>query len=413
MIVLRRTLCNASRFLSREYCVSKQYVLGIETSCDDTGAAIVDESGNILGENLKSQMKIHLENGGVIPHLAAHFHKENIESSVSSAIKNSGLELQDISAVAVTNRPGLKGCLSVGVEYAKTFARTIQKPIIPVHHMEAHALTARLTNNIPFPFLVLLASGGHCQIALVKSIEQFCLLGSSKHNSPGEVLDKIARRLKLQNLPECYEMSGGQAIEYMAQGGDPSVYPFPNSMTHHRDCDFSFSGYSSFATSAIEEVEQNFDVPADGVIPTVKDFCASLLHAYAIHMIHRVHRAFIYCEQKQLIPVDQRTLVFSGGVACNHYIRQALEQFCSTLKSKFFVPPPRLCTDNGVMIAWNGVERLKANIDILPATADIKPNPNCILGIDMRDLVKKEAIKLKVPKFNNAPTEDTFEHAKM
>ncbi|XP_054712242.1 tRNA N6-adenosine threonylcarbamoyltransferase, mitochondrial-like [Uloborus diversus] len=379
--------------------LSHRAILGIETSCDDTGAAVIDESGTVLGEELNSQMKIHLENGGVIPHLAAYYHRACIEDVVSSALRKSGLNLQDMFAIAVTNKPGLKGSLAVGVEYAKHLAKMVEKPLIPIHHMEAHALMARLHNNIPFPFLVLLASGGHCQIALVKGIEEFYLLGSSQHNSPGEVLDKIARRLKLQNLPEYYEMSGGQAIESMASGGDPKAYPFPHTMTHYRDCNFSFSGFSSYATSTIEEEEERFNVPADGVIPTAKDFCASLLHGYAIHMIHRIHRAFIFCENENYLPKNERKLVFSGGVACNSYIRTALKQMCSDLKSEFFAPPPRLCTDNGVMIAWNGIEKLKSNASI-STDLDVKLDPDCPLGIDIGESVKKAAIKIKIPKVN-------------
>ncbi|CAL1291875.1 unnamed protein product [Larinioides sclopetarius] len=391
----------------RQYSSARRLVLGIETSCDDTGAAVVDENGVVLGEGFESQMKIHLDNGGVIPHIAVHFHKENIKSVVSSALENSKINLEDVSAIAVTTKPGLKGSLLVGVTYAKKLAEESQKPLIPVHHMEAHALTARLLHEIPFPFLCLLASGGHCQLTLVKGVNEFLLLGDSMHNSPGEVLDKIARRLKLQNLPECYEMSGGKAIDYMARGGDPKAFNFPLSMAQYRDCNFSFSGFISYSMTTIAREEEKHDVPADGVIPTVRDFCASLLHGYAVHLSHRIIRAFAFCEQENLISSNQRTLVFSGGVACNAYIKTALEQLCaSSLNAKFFVPPPKLCTDNGIMIAWNGMEKLKANIDILPHIANLVPDPDCPLGIDLRKSVRKASIKIKSPKLDMKERED-------
>ncbi|XP_035227739.1 probable tRNA N6-adenosine threonylcarbamoyltransferase, mitochondrial isoform X2 [Stegodyphus dumicola] len=339
-------------------------------------------------------------NGGVIPHIAVYLHEESIEDVVSTALTKSNVKLQDLSAIAVTTKPGLRGSLKVGVKYAKHLASACGKPLIPIHHMEAHALTARLLENIEFPFLTLLASGGHCQIALVKSLQEFLLLGTSSHNSPGEVLDKIARRLKLQNLPECYEMSGGQAIEFMAKDGDPLAYSFPYSLTHHRDCNFSFSGFTSFATKTIEIEEEEYDVPPDGVVPTAKDICASLLHGYALHMMHRIHRAFIFCEIKNLLNSNKRSLVFSGGVACNTYIRTALNNMCAALNTEFYCPPSRLCTDNGIMIAWNGVEKLKAGVDICSNFESIKPDPDCPLGTDLSEEVRKASIKVKMPKID-------------
>ncbi|XP_015927350.2 tRNA N6-adenosine threonylcarbamoyltransferase, mitochondrial [Parasteatoda tepidariorum] len=380
------------------HCCSKKVVLGIETSCDDTAAAVIDETGKILGHKCESQMKIHLENGGVIPHIAVHFHRENIESVVSSSLAKSGLSLENISAVAVTTKPGLRGSLLVGLQHAKKVAKAFSKPLIPIHHMEAHALTPRLNNEIPFPFLALLASGGHCQIALVNSVDEFLLLGNSCHNSPGEVLDKIARRLKLQNLPSCRGLSGGHAIEVMSEGGDPTAYSFPHSLLHYRDCNFSFSGFTS--TQVIEDEEKRYDVAADGVIPNVRDFCASLLHGYSLHLSHRVERAFEFCKIENLMSDQHRALVFSGGVACNSYIRKYLQQMCTQLNSKFFPAPKHLCNDNGIMIAWNGIEKLRKNIDILYNFDDVLPDPDCPLGIDMTETVRKANIKVRLPRIN-------------
>lgn len=382
-------------------CYARLYsriVLGIETSCDETGAAIVDEHGNVLGEGLHSQLDVHLQNGGVIPHIASYLHKENIHNVVTTALRQSKFALTDVSAISVTTRPGLASSLVVGLEYAKGLVKESGKPLIPIHHMEAHGLTVRMVEDIAFPFLVLLASGGHCQIAWVQNVEEFLLLGTSLHNSPGEVIDKIARRLKLQNLPECYDMSGGRAIEHVAKGGNHLAFNFPCTMIMHRDCNFSFSGFGSYAAAIIENQERCYDVPPDGVIPSARDFCASLQYGIALHLLHRVSRAIAFCEAKKWVPSDNKILVFSGGVACNSFIRAILKSFCSTVGFRLTCPPPKLCTDNGIMIAWNGMEKLKEDVGIVLDPETVFTDSNCPLGKDMTNEVKKAAIKVRYKK---------------
>lgn len=219
-----RVFNHSFKYFERNY----RTVLGIETSCDDTGAAIVDEFGNVCGDVLYSQLQFHLDNGGIIPHLAKSLHENQINHVINKTLEKSGLNLQDISAIATTVKPGLLHSLLVGFKHSKILIEKYKKPFIPIHHMEAHALVVRMTELVNFPFLVLLASGGHCQIAVVKEVDKFLLLGNCLDNPPGEALDKIARRLKLKNLPECSSMYGGEAIEYLAKSGNPNAYDIPH-----------------------------------------------------------------------------------------------------------------------------------------------------------------------------------------
>lgn len=383
------------------YCYASRHskvVLGIETSCDETGAAVVDEHGKVLGEGLHSQLDVHLQNGGVIPHIASYLHSENIHNVVTTALRESNFALKDVSAIAVTTKPGLASSLVVGLQYAKALVKESGKLLIPIHHMEAHALTVRMVEDVNFPFLVLLASGGHCQLAWVKNVEEFFLLGTSLHNSPGEVIDKIARRLKLQNLPECYDMSGGRAVEHVARGGNHLAFNFPTPMIAHRDCNFSFSGFGSHAADIIEHEERCNDVPPDGVIPSAKDFCSSLQYGIALHLVQRLSRAIAFCEVNNFVPENNKVLVFSGGVACNSFIRTVLKSFCSTVDFKLACPPPKLCTDNGIMIAWNGMEKLKENVGMALDPETVTIDSNCSLGKDITEQVRKASIKVQYKK---------------
>ncbi|XP_023215710.1 probable tRNA N6-adenosine threonylcarbamoyltransferase, mitochondrial isoform X1 [Centruroides sculpturatus] len=394
-------------------CFERKYrtVLGIETSCDDTGAAIVDEFGNIISDVLRSQQQFHLDNGGVIPRLAKSLHQDQIEYVITNTLKKSGMSLQDISAIATTVKPGLLHSLLVGFNYSKILVNESEKPFIPIHHMEAHALVVRMTELIQFPFLVLLASGGHCQIAVVKEVDKFLLLGKNLDNPPGEALDKIARRLKLKNLPECSSMCGGRAIEYLSESGNPNAYNFTLPLYKFRSCDFSFSGLKVQALRAIIKEEEENNVFADGLIPNISDFCASILHAFTKHLVRQVQRAMIFCEKKNLIPEDKRTLVFSGGVACNAYIRAALNKLCGHSGWQFSCPPPKLCNDNGIMIAWNGMERLKAGIGITKSIDEVNVISKCPLGKDISKEVIDENIKIK--RFQFGEVNDTVNKSNM
>lgn len=390
-----RVFNHSFKYFERNY----RTVLGIETSCDDTGAAIVDEFGNVCGDVLYSQLQFHLDNGGIIPHLAKSLHENQINHVINKTLEKSGLNLQDISAIATTVKPGLLHSLLVGFKHSKILIEKYKKPFIPIHHMEAHALVVRMTELVNFPFLVLLASGGHCQIAVVKEVDKFLLLGNCLDNPPGEALDKIARRLKLKNLPECSSMYGGEAIEYLAKNGNPNAYDFTLPLYKFRSCDFSFSGLNVQAIRLIIKLEEENNIEADGLIPNIPDFCASVLHAFTKQLIRQVQRAIIFCENKNLIPKERRTLVFSGGVACNTYIRTALRKLCAHSGWKFSCPPPKLCNDNGIMIAWNGMEHLKAGTRITENIEEINVITKCPLGIDISKEVIDENIKVKIFQF--------------
>uniref|UniRef100_A0A670XM00 N(6)-L-threonylcarbamoyladenine synthase n=1 Tax=Pseudonaja textilis TaxID=8673 RepID=A0A670XM00_PSETE len=194
--MLKTPICSWNNYLRKVSVhsgksISTKIVLGIETSCDDTGAAVVDETGSILGEALHSQADVHLKTGGIIPPVAQRLHQENIARVVQHAVSSSGISMEDISAVATTVMPGLALSLGIGLKYSLELVKKHQKPFIPIHHMEAHALTVRLTDLVPFPFLVLLLSGGHCILAVAQGVSDFLLLGQTKDIAPGDMLDKL------------------------------------------------------------------------------------------------------------------------------------------------------------------------------------------------------------------------------
>lgn len=196
----------------------------------------------MLGDAHHSQLATHLAMGGILPPLAKHLHQQNIRNVHEAALTAAGIHPKELTAVAVTTRPGLSLSLQVGLQHAKTFCRDHSLPLIAVHHMEAHALVVRSCSRVEFPYLVLLVSGGHCQIAVAKGVSEFVLLGKTIDNSPGEAFDKIARRLKLSNIDELKHLSGGAAIERMARNGDPTAVNITSPMTQSPNCDTSFAG---------------------------------------------------------------------------------------------------------------------------------------------------------------------------
>ncbi|XP_076348750.1 threonyl-carbamoyl synthesis 4 isoform X10 [Tachypleus tridentatus] len=302
---------------------------------------------------------------------------------------------KDLSAIATTVKPGLPLSLVVGLKYSKQLVKETAKPFIPIHHMEAHALTARMAQNVEFPFLVLLVSGGHCQLAIVRNIDNFLLLGSTLDDAPGEAFDKIARRLKLRNIPAFSTVGGGQAIETLAKEGNSHAFNFPTPLSKYRDCNFSFSGLKFRAYKIITEEEKKHDIIADLVLPNVADICASFQHAVANHIVKRVHRALLFCELKELLPMNNKVLVVSGGVACNNYIRAALKLLCDHMDFELVCPPPKLCTDNGIMIAWNGIERYRAGIGIAENLDEVDIQAKCPLGKDISTSVEELSIKFR------------------
>ncbi|XP_060518694.1 tRNA N6-adenosine threonylcarbamoyltransferase, mitochondrial isoform X2 [Cylas formicarius] len=374
-------------FIFMRFCTSRQVILGIETSCDDTGCALVDSTGNLLGEALHSQHLVHLNNGGIIPPIAWNLHRKNIEKTVNVAMENANLTFDKVSAIAVTVKPGLPMSLSVGTKYAKYLCNKYKKPIIPVHHMKAHALTARMFDrSLTFPFLVLLISGGHCLLAIAQSIEDFLLLGESIDDAPGEAFDKMARRLKLKNLPQYSTLSGGAAIEIAAsRADDPLQYNFKEPMSQYKDCNFSMAGIKTQFVRHVEKEEADLELAPDSIIPGANNLCAAFLLVMTRHLCHRLQRGIEYISRKGLIPPENQTLVVSGGAACNNFINEGLRIVCEELGYKLLRPPPKLCTDNGVMIAWNGVERWNAKIGVLDKYDDVDVERSSPLGQSLID----------------------------
>ncbi|XP_058044809.1 tRNA N6-adenosine threonylcarbamoyltransferase, mitochondrial isoform X3 [Ahaetulla prasina] len=391
--MLKTPVCSWNNYLRKVSVhggksISTKIVLGIETSCDDTGAAVVDETGSILGEALHSQTDVHLKTGGIIPPVAQQLHQENIARIVQHAVSASGVSMEDISAVATTVMPGLALSLGIGLKYSLELVKKHRKPFIPIHHMEAHALTVRLTDLVPFPFLVLLVSGGHCILAVAQGVSDFLLLGQTKDIAPGDMLDKVARSLSLHNHPECSGMTGGRAIETLAQQGNILRYKFTIPMQRYRDCAFSFAGLQSEITRKISKEEK------------AEDLAAAALYTMTVHIAERTHRAILFCKEKGIIPPGKETLVVSGGVASNQYVRRSLQLLADATNFTLVCPPPRLCTDNGVMIAWNGIEKLSVGLDIFYNVEHFRYEPKAPLGTDISEQVKEAFIK--VPALNLA-----------
>nr|XP_019955312.1 PREDICTED: probable tRNA N6-adenosine threonylcarbamoyltransferase, mitochondrial [Paralichthys olivaceus] len=381
---------------------SSRLVLGIETSCDDTGAAVLDEKGEILGESLHSQKEVHLRAGGIIPTVAQQLHRENIKRVVQEALERSGVDPSQLTAVATTVKPGLALSLGIGLEFSQRFVREHDKPFIPIHHMEAHALTVRMLHPVAFPFLVLLVSGGHSLLAVARGVDDFLLLGHTLDEAPGDTLDKVARRLSLIKHPQCSTLSGGQAIELLAKNGDRRRFAFTTPMGQTHDCCFSFAGLRNQVTMMIIKKETEEGVEQGTLLSCVNDIAAATQHTVASHLAKRTHRAILFCKANGLLPSSSPTLVLSGGVASNQYIRKALTIITETTGLRLLCPPPKFCTDNGVMIAWNGVERLRERKGILPPNVDVRYEPKAPLGVDMSAEVKAAeirlpSVKLKIP----------------
>ncbi|KAJ8731944.1 hypothetical protein PYW08_014674 [Mythimna loreyi] len=244
---------------------------------------------------------------------------------------------------------------------------------------------------------VLLISGGHCLLALVKDIDDFLLLGKGLDNAPGEVLDKVARRMKLRNIPEYSQISGGHAVELAAQKStNPGQFKFPLPLSKSRDCNFSFSGLKDSLVRKLIKKETEHNVMGDEIIPEVYDLCGAFQLAVAEHIVHRTHRAMMYCDKNMFINPNTKAIVVSGGVACNNFIFKSIEHVGSKMGYKTYRPPPSVCTDNGVMIAWNGLEKLKKQCDIRTDFSLTELYPEAPLGKDIISEVVAANIQTKV-----------------
>lgn len=330
----------------------QRQVLAVETSCDETAASVVscDEQGmgTIKSNVVFSQIETHAEFGGVVPELAARAHVEKLDGLIAEALRQADVTLDQIDAFAATSGPGLIGGLMVGLMSAKALAMVTKKPLFAINHLEGHALTARLTDQVQFPFLMLLVSGGHSQIILVKHVGDYERLGTTIDDALGEAFDKTA---KLLGLP----YPGGPQVEAAALKGDEDAFDLPVPMRGSQSLDFSFSGLKTAlrqrATDAQPLSQQ-----------TIYDLCASFQKSVASTLEDRLSRALaLYCARDDL--PEQPCLVVAGGVAANQKIRALLDELCRAHNIQFIAPPSALCTDNAAMIAWAALERLNAGFD--------------------------------------------------
>jgi len=318
-------------------------VLGLETSCDETAAAVVrgraPGPGEILSNVVLSQIQEHRPYGGVVPEIAARAHVEVLDILIEQALAEAGVNLDAIDAIAATAGPGLIGGVMIGLTTAKALALAADKPLVAVNHLEAHALTARLTDGVAFPFLLLLISGGHCQLLAVEGVGRFRLYGTTIDDAVGEAFDKTAKLLNL-GYP------GGPAIEAMAKTGNPRRFALPRPMLGREGADFSLSGLKT----AVRQVArtQSLDSTAEA------DLAAGFQAAIVDVLVDRTRAAM----RRYIGEIGEgRVLVVAGGVAANRAIGLALAALCLQEGFMIRIPPPKLCTDNAAMVAWAGIER--------------------------------------------------------
>jgi N6-L-threonylcarbamoyladenine synthase len=330
-------------------------VLGIETSCDETAAALVDGRRRVLAQALYSQEDRHAPFGGVVPEIAARAHVLILDRLIARVMAEAGLGFRDLAGVAASAGPGLIGGLIVGLVTAKAIAAVHRLPLLAINHLEGHALTARLTDEAAFPYLLLLISGGHCQLLVVEGVGCYRRLGTTLDDALGEAFDKAAKMLGL-GFP------GGPAVERAAATGDPQRFPLPRPLHGQPGCHFSFSGLKTALRQTIERLGPEALEP-----PALHDLCASFQAAAGDILVERTgHAAALF---RARWPAGD-TLVVAGGVAANRAIRRRLAALAAARDLRLIVPPPALCTDNAVMIAWAGLERLERGlVDDLAAPA--------------------------------------------
>jgi N6-L-threonylcarbamoyladenine synthase len=337
----------------------KTLVLGIETSCDETAAAVVDGARRIRSNVIHSQIDSHLPYGGVVPEIAARAHLDHLDGVILRALGEAGVTLDAIDAVAATGGPGLIGGVIVGVMTAKAIAASAGKPFVAVNHLEAHALTARLTapadEPLEFPYLLLLISGGHCQLLDVAGVGRYRRLGTTIDDAAGEAFDKAAAMLRL-GFP------GGPAVQAAATRGDRRRFALPRPMLGRPNADFSFSGLKTALRQAVAAAQ-----PLGA--QSAADFAAAFQWAVADILVDRTRHAI---DAFAAAHGPGGRLVLAGGVAANTEIRAALGRLALGRGMALAVPPPALCTDNAAMVAWAGIERLRAGP---PDGLDFAPRP--------------------------------------
>jgi N6-L-threonylcarbamoyladenine synthase len=332
--------------------------LGIETSCDETAAAVVvrEQSGRgvIRSNVVRSQLDEHAAFGGVVPELAARAHVTYLDHIIAQACREAGIALPDVDGIAATAGPGLIGGVLVGLTTGKALAAALGKPFLAVNHLEAHALTARLTNGVQFPYLMLLVSGGHSQFVLVRGVGDYERWGTTIDDALGEAFDKVAKLLSLGH-------PGGPAVEKTALAGDPKRFRFPRPLLREARLDFSFSGLKTAVRLQAEALAPLSD-------QDVADIAASFQAAVAEVVAVRAGQALERFAAE--LPGAPPVLVVAGGVAANRSIAAALDAVCRKAGAQLVVPPIALCTDNGAMVAWAGAERFALGVrDGLDAVA--------------------------------------------
>ena len=365
-------------------------ILGIETSCDETAAAVVDDiaapDARILSNVVLSQIDEHRPYGGVVPEIAARAHIDHLDGVIAQAMDEAELGFADLDGIAVTAGPGLIGGVMVGLMTAKAIASVHNLPFAAVNHLEAHALSVRLTEDVAFPYLLLLVSGGHCQLQLVEGVGTYRRLGTTIDDAVGEAFDKAAKLMDL-GYP------GGPAVEAAARQGDPARFDLPRPLLSQPNCHFSLSGLKT----AVARTYSGLTTPTD---QDRSDLCASFQAAVGDILVDRSRRAFLMVDDMMVsgkkvagthkLGKDDvyrpdrpgrdlgfkspgkivRSFVVAGGVAANAYLRDRLSALCDEQAVGLICPPPALCTDNGAMIAWAGAERLRLNLtDPLDAPA--------------------------------------------
>ena len=343
-------------------------VLGIESSCDETSAAVICDAARpdqrILSNIVLSQEDAHRPYGGIVPEIAAREHLRHIDGLIDQALTSAGLGFQDLDGIAATGGPGLIGGVIVGVMSAKAIALVHDLPFMAVNHLEGHALTVRLTDDTPFPYLLLLISGGHCQLLRVDGVGAYRRLGTTLDDALGEAFDKTAKMLGL-GYP------GGPAVERRAENGDAHRFDLPRPMMGRKGCMFSFSGLKTAVKKQIRTIGEENMTAED-----VDDLSASFQHAAAAVVADRCTNALKMFRDH---PDQGATLVVAGGVAANKALRERLAGLAEVENITLTVPPASLCTDNGAMIGWAGLERLRLGlIDDL----DFKPRPRWPLDPD-------------------------------
>ena len=323
----------------------KPLILGIESSCDETAASIISENDQgdpiVLSNIVSSQVDIHKEFGGVVPELAARSHMEKIDWIVQKAINDSGININELDAVASTAGPGLIVCLSVGLSFGKAFAASLDKPFIAVNHLEGHALSPKLNSKLDYPYLLLLISGGHSQYLSVKDLGHYKRLGTPIDDAIGEAFDKTAKLLGI-------EFPGGPQIEVLAKKGNPNKYYLPKPIFNKGGCNLSFAGLKTAILKIAKEIktdQEKFDLAAS--------FQKTIIEI----LYKKTKNAFIEFEKQ--INTQEKVFVVAGGVAANKQIRNMLDNLCKEENYKPIFPPIEFCGDNAAMIAMVGLEKFK------------------------------------------------------